>query len=264
MKSAKVLREKLAKGELTLGCLVTNHFWIEFLEIAKYAGFDFVIIDLEHHNHGDTVVSDACRLGRMTDFPVLIRPARTDAESVRLAMDLGPCGLMLPMIESTEQLDGVRDGIWMPPRGQRRPGGHGNWWVSDFNYKTWKSEVEDNFVILTQIESPRGVKNAMAIAQHEITTSLAVGPYDLSARLGACWEPENADLIDAVAAIRAAAKETGKPMWVIGDGQKLVSEGYNFVCVAEPSNFLKAAFKQMVSSLRAGDGGGQDVKAFVP
>src|SRR5690606_6728580 len=129
----------------TIGLLVTNHFWIELLEIAKFAGFDFIIIDLEHINHGDALVADACRLGRLTDFPILIRPARTDTESVRLAMDLGPCGLMLPMIESAAQLDQVRDGIWMPPRGLRRPGGHGNWWVSDFNYETWKKEVEDNF-----------------------------------------------------------------------------------------------------------------------
>ena len=36
----------------------------------------------------------------------------------------------------------MRDAIWLPPRGTRRPGGAGNHWVADFQYKTWKAQVE--------------------------------------------------------------------------------------------------------------------------
>jgi 2-keto-3-deoxy-L-rhamnonate aldolase RhmA len=263
MKSALNLRRRLRDNELTIGILVTNHFWLELLEISRYAGLDYIIIDLEHVNHGDILVADACRMGRMLDFPVIIRPARTDRESVRLAMDLGPCGLMLPMVQNTAQLDEVRDGIWMPPRGQRRPGGHGNWWVEDFNYSTWKEQVEDNFVIMTQIESPQGVANAEAIANHEITTTLAIGPYDLSARVGACWDPQNPALVEAIQKVRDAASAANKPIWMIGDGQALIDSGATFICIAEPANLLKATLKNMVGSLRTNNSAAQE-KAFVP
>jgi len=265
MRSALKLQEKIKSGQLTLGIIITNHLWLELLEIVLFAGFDYVIIDLEHVDHGEVLVADACRIGRLTDFPILVRPPRTDGETIRMAMDLGPCGLLLPMIESVEQLNEIQSGLWMPPRGERRPGGHGNWWVADYNYETWKAEVEDNFITLMQIESPRGVANARAIAEHEITTALAVGPYDLSARLGVCWQPDRPQLQAAMKAIHAAAQEAGKPMWAIGDGEELMRQGHNFLCVAEPSNFLKATFKQLVERLRAsGSTPGAVVNAFVP
>jgi 2-keto-3-deoxy-L-rhamnonate aldolase RhmA len=265
VQSAKILRNKLATGQLTVGCIITNHLWLEFLEIAKFAGLDYVIIDAEHVDHGGTIIADACRLGRMLDFPVLLRPPRTDRESIRLAIDSGACGALLPMIETIAQLDEIRDGLWMPPRGQRRPGGHGNWWVPDFHYPTWKTEVEDDFITLMQIESPLGVANARAIAAHEITTALAVGPYDLSARLGVCWQPEDAKLQDALTQICAAAESAQKPMWMIGDGEKLAQQGHRFLCIAEPTYLLRSTLKQAVDNLRLDRGASTGVpKTFVP
>ena len=264
MKSAQLLREKLRKGDLTIGMIITTSLSLEMLEIATAAGMDYVIVDMEHVTHSDTLVADACRVGRMCNFPVLVRPPRTDAESIRLAMDLGPCGLLCPMVESVEQLNTIRDGAWMPPRGQRRPGGPGNWWVQDFNYETWKREVEQDFIILAQIESPKGLENIRAIAQHEIVTAMAVGPYDMSARLGVCWHPDNPKLKNALQTIRDAAKSAGKPMWMIGDGEKLSKQGCHFLCIAEPMNLLRAVLKRNVEAIREGAPQGGTVKAFVP
>jgi len=266
MKSATILRERLKKRQLTIGVLATNHMWLELIEIGVKAGLDYMIVDLEHVSHGDTLVADACRIGRMCDFPILIRPARTDRESVRLALDLGACGLLLPMIESAEQLDEVAAGALMPPRGERRPGGHGNWWVNNFNYDTWKRDVEDDWIILPQIESPKGVANASAIANHPLVTAMAVGPYDLSARLGVCWDPTAPVHKNAIQAIRDAADAAGKSMWMIGHGPDLVQRGFHFLCIAEPSNLLYAILKDSVAQLRQADPAAPPVQteAFVP
>jgi 2-keto-3-deoxy-L-rhamnonate aldolase RhmA len=110
MESARLLRSKLQSAELTLGLMVTQHLWLELIEIARFAGFDYLIIDLEHINHGDVLVADACRLGRLANFPILVRPPCSDAEHVRLAMDLGPCGLLLPMVESVAQVEDIQKG----------------------------------------------------------------------------------------------------------------------------------------------------------
>jgi 2-keto-3-deoxy-L-rhamnonate aldolase RhmA len=263
MQSAINLRKKLNSNQLTIGMIITNHLWLELMEVAQFAGLDYVLIDIEHINHGDMLIADACRIGRMIDFPVLLRPARTDAESIRLAADLGPCGLLLPMMESIEQLDEVCRGLWMPPRGERRPGGHANWWVKDFNYTTLREEVEDNFIIIAQIESPQGVRNARLIADHEIVTALGIGPYDMSARLGVCYEPEAPELKAAWEAIRSAAHAANKPMWAIGDGKELARQGFTFLCIAEPMYFLRTMLKNAVNDVRAGTGN-ESTKAFVP
>ena len=244
------LKDKLTRSELVLGIMVVDHLWLELIEVAINAGLDYLIVDTEHQSRNGEFVADVCRLGRMAHFPVLLRPQRTDTESIGLAMDLGPCGLLLPMVESAEQLDGVRDGIYMPPRGKRRPGGAGNRWVTKFNYEAFKAEIEDHVVILPQIESRLGLENATAIAEHEITTALAVGPFDLSAQLGVCGDNSHVKQQEALGQIRKAAQQAEKPAWIIGNAEELVRQGYHFICIGEPTAVLEATLKNMVSQLR--------------
>jgi 2-keto-3-deoxy-L-rhamnonate aldolase RhmA len=101
----------------------------------------------------------------------------------------------------------IQDAIYMKPRGRRRPGGPENHWVQHVNYETWKSEVEDDFIILPQIESIAGLNNADAIAANPITTAMAVGRYDLSADLDVCWDADSDELQQAL----KKSKKRGEP-----------------------------------------------------
>ena len=166
MKSAQILRQKIASGQPTLGVLIIHHLWLDLIEILMKAGLDYAIIDNEHHHPGDNRVSEALALGRLLDFPILLRPPEPTYNAVRLAMDRGPCGLFLPTVRNTQALDEVRDAIYLPPRGRRRPGGPGVRWVSNFNASTWKEEVEDDLIVIPQIEDREGLANAEAIARH--------------------------------------------------------------------------------------------------
>ena len=250
MNAAKKLRERLEKREVTVGVLISFHLWLDAVDMAIDAGMDYVIVDCEHLNHSADVAADCCAFGRRVDFPVLFRPANADAASIRVAADLGPCGFLLPVIEQPSQLDEVRDGLYMPPRGQRRPGGRGNRWVSGINYENFKSEFEDDFICLPQIETPLGLANAEAIAKHELTTALAIGPYDLSARFGVCWQPDHPKLVEARSTLRRAAEAAGKAMWMLGDPAQLVKDGYHFICAGEVSMLLQAALRRMVEQGR--------------
>ncbi len=42
------LKQKLARGELVVGTLMTFDFWAGYLEIYKQVGMDFVFLDMEH------------------------------------------------------------------------------------------------------------------------------------------------------------------------------------------------------------------------
>jgi 2-keto-3-deoxy-L-rhamnonate aldolase RhmA len=226
------------------------NLWLELIEVAIQAGLDYIIIDTEHQSRDGELLADACRLGRLANLAVLIRPHRTATESIGQTLDLGPCGLLLPMVESARQLDRVRDGLFLPPRGNRRPGGPGNRWVNAFDYATFKSQVEDHLIVLPQIESPKGLENAREIAEHEITTALAVGPFDLSARLGICGDTGHARQREALATIRRAAEQAGKPPWMIGNGEELAREGYRFLCIAEPTYLLETTLRNLVEQVR--------------
>ena len=251
MKSAQILKQKINSNQLTLGLMATNHFWIDLIEICKNTGIDYLIIDQEHNAFDEEKVSDACAVARMIDFPIIIRPPEVDYSFIRRAADKGCCGFLLPTVESAADMDIVRDSLFMPPRGKRRPGGPGNRWVKDYNYPTWRDEVEADFIVMPQIENQKGLDNVDAIARHEMTTAIAVGPYDLSANLGCCWDPANPKLIAAQEKIRTAGRNAGKNMWMIGDGATLMKRGFTLLCIGEPVGFLEGMLKARVSDLRS-------------
>jgi 4-hydroxy-2-oxoheptanedioate aldolase len=250
MEPARILRRKLENKQPAIGLLFSYHLWLDAIEMAIEVGLDYIIVDSEHLDHGGREMADACSAGRMAGFPVIVRPTATDLDTIRLAMDLGPCGLLLPMVESTQQLDEVQKGIYMPPRGERRPGGRGNRWLRQFGYEPFRSIVEDHLIVIPQIESPKGLEQVDAIARHPIVTALGIGPFDLSARLGVCWEPDHPKIVQAKQKIRHAAEEAGKPMWVIGDPRKCAADGYTFICAGEPIGLLQGLIKGILDDVR--------------
>ncbi len=252
MKPASVLRKKIAGTDPVLGLLATFHFWPGLVELAIEAGFDYLIIDLEHLTHNHENVALACAIGRQAGFPVLVRPPSAEFTPVRQVLDLGPCGLLIPYVQSIENLHEVREAVYMKPRGRRRPGGPGNSWVinQDYHNSTWRREVEDDLIVLPQIESKKGLSNVDAIAQDPLTTALAIGPYDLSADMGVCWEPDHPLLVEAFATIKQSAAKAGKNMWVIGDGPTMMKRGFNFICLTEATMQLRSTLTQMVRDSR--------------
>lgn len=251
MQPALRLREKLARKELTTGILITEHVWPDLVEISKRAGLDYVIVDLEHGPHSPDVVAEACATGRRLDFPVFIRPLANDYSTIRHCADLGPCGFLLASVETAAELDVVRDALYLPPRGRRRPGGMSNRWVSDFTQPTWQATVEEKFIVLPQVETRTGFKNAQAIASHELTTALAVGPYDLSAELGVCGLMDAPVLREHLFELRKIADAAGKMMWMIGgNAEKLTRDGWRFLCIGEPCNVLEVTLRDRVATAR--------------
>jgi 2-keto-3-deoxy-L-rhamnonate aldolase RhmA len=153
-------------------------------------------------------------------------------------------------VESTEQLDEVQQAVLMPPRGRRRPGGMGNYWMRDFQYETWKSDFEDHFIVIPQIESQTGVDNVDSIVGHSLVTALGLGPYDLSADLGCCWNPDHEEFVTALDQVKAAADAVGKKVWAGCDAPALRAKGYTFLWVGTASLVLTTALTKIVREAR--------------
>jgi 4-hydroxy-2-oxoheptanedioate aldolase len=118
------LRDKLTTGEPVIGVMATDHVWPLLVELCKQGGLDYLVLDREHGCHTDETVAQVCQVARLADFPVLMRTVSCDMSEIRRAVDLGPCGLVLPSVESANQLDKVSDAVYMPPVAS---GGRAEW-----------------------------------------------------------------------------------------------------------------------------------------
>ncbi|MCA8999239.1 MAG: hypothetical protein KDA80_19750 [Planctomycetaceae bacterium] len=247
----QTLKAQLATDAPVVGLMATDHAWPSLVEICQRSGLDYLIVDCEHGNFSAELVSHICQIGRLANFPVLVRTISCEETVVRRIIDLGPCGILIPCVESTEQLDQVREAVFMPPRGRRRPGGMGNYWVPNFQYNTWKNDFEDHFIVIPQIESKTGVENVEAIAAHPLVTAVGLGPYDLSADLGCCWNPEHEQFLATLDHIKSVADAVGKKVWAGCDGPALRAKGYTFLWVGTATSILTNALSQVVQNLKA-------------
>ena len=166
---------KLAAGEVPIGALATDTTHESHIELLQNAGYDFLMLDGEHGDFPPDRIASICRVGRLAGFPVIVRTFCT-YEHVRRALDLGSMGAILPMVDSAEQIDTLRRAAFMPPVGERGPGGPGNRHVSDYRRETW-AELEEQFALIPMIETPRAVDDPSVFAQPWVTACL-VGPYD--------------------------------------------------------------------------------------
>lgn len=249
LKSAADLKAKLSTDNPVIGVMATDQAWPFLVEICQDAGLDYLIVDREHGHFSDELVSQICQVGRLANFPVLLRTVSCEESVIRRAVDLGPCGLLLPCVETTEQLNVVQRAVLMPPRGRRRPGGMGNYWLSDYQYETWRTEFEEHFVVIPQIESQLGVENVAELASHPLVTALGLGPYDLSADLGCCWDPEHESFRTSLEEVKAAADHAGKKVWAGTDAVALRAQGYTFLWIGTVTSLLSSAIRRSISDI---------------
>jgi 2-dehydro-3-deoxyglucarate aldolase/4-hydroxy-2-oxoheptanedioate aldolase len=139
----------------------------------------------------------------------------------------------------------------------------GNYWLKDYQYETWKTDFEEHFIVIPQIESQRGVDNAAELAAHPLVTALGLGPYDLSADLGCCWDPQDDRYIGALERVKSAADQAGKKVWAGTDVAKFQSQGYTFLWIGTTTSVLTAAIMETLNELH-GSSASPDISGAAP
>lgn len=121
-------KRRLSQGERAIGAMLTIPHAISAKTMAR-AGFDYVMIDLEHLPVGPDVLASILDQFRDSRTVPLVRVAKTDAVLVKQAMDLGARGLVFPWILSAAEAREAVSYCYYPPRGLRGFGPH---WATDF------------------------------------------------------------------------------------------------------------------------------------
>ena len=112
------LKSKLRNNELTIGTwLSLAHPAIA--EIMVKAGFDWVTIDLEH---SVITVREAEEMIRVIDLGgsvPLVRLSSNDSVQIKRMMDAGASGVIVPMVNSLEDVERAVSAVHYPEKGTR-------------------------------------------------------------------------------------------------------------------------------------------------
>jgi 2-dehydro-3-deoxyglucarate aldolase len=240
MKIEKI-RMNLQAGQSSIGS------WMQIpnssvAEIMGQAGYDWVAIDLEHGAISVHQLPSLFRALELGDTLPLVRVAEGSKKDCQQAMDAGAGGIIVPLVESSDQLKIARDSSRWPPSGTRGVGfSRANLFGKNFSQNFSESQAP---LLIAMIESSLGLENLDRILETEGLDAIFIGPYDLSASLGEPGNFEGDEFKEAVAHIKEKCKlmNIACGLHVVSpdpnEFQRRLGEGYRFVAYSIDSVFL--------------------------
>lgn len=210
-------------------------------EIVALAGYDFVIVDIEHTPMGLETLDDVVRAVELHDVPVVVRVPWNDPVDLKRVLDIGVAGVMIPMVETAGAAEEAVDAMTYPPDGMRGVAGS-RATKYGLEFGEYLESADEGLVTILQIETAEGVENAGAISAVDGVDSLFVGPSDLSASLGVAGEWEDETVLEAIDGVLGASEVPVGSLAVTDEGiERWVERGFDWVIAGVDSRNLLAA-----------------------
>ena len=208
---ANPVKQRLAQGERVFGTMVFEFFSPGMPQIAKVAGAEFILFDMEHTALDLPEVKRLVACCRGLDLPPYVRVPATDYHFIAHALDAGATGIMVPMVETVEQAEFIVSCTRYPPAGRRGAAfgfAHDDYTGGDVAAKVAAANART--LVMALIETERGAANVEAIAAVPGIDVLWLGHFDLTNFMGIPGEFEHPAFEAAVRAIGQAAQRHGK------------------------------------------------------
>jgi len=255
----KNLKQRIRNGEAVNGCWLNLGSSIT-AEIVGQAGFDWVLIDLEHGAGEEKDVLSQLQALEHSSTAAIVRVESAERQRIHRVLDAGAEGVMCPHIDSTADARKVVDGLRYPPGGSRgvakmvRASGFGK------NFAEYYSNANENIVGVVQIETPEALRHLDEIAAIDGVDVLFIGPADLTMSLGIFGQFDHHLFTDAVKATVAAAQKAGKAAGILifnpdeytryyELGIRMIACGADATFVAEGSRNMAGKLQSLKTSL---------------
>lgn len=247
------LKEKLAQGRVVMGWTVIPSTVIT--EIISKAGFDAVVIDLEHSAIDLKDVEPLFQITEANGATPLVRLSNNDPILVKRVLDMGAGGIIVPLINSASEAISAIQSAKYPPEGTRSTGiyraqGYG------ISFKEYRSSANEHVVVILQIETKTAVDNIDEILKIPGIDAIMIGPYDLSATYGIAGELDHPVMKEATAKIHESAKRHNVKLGthiVDASTQKLketLEQGFSFVVYSNDSIILANQYNEAIKAAK--------------
>lgn len=248
------MRERLERGELTVGTLVSQMRAPALARILAEAGLHFFIIDCEHGSYTSETTADLCAMAVQSGISPFVRVPQISREAILRPLDAGADGIVVPQVDTVEQAEEVVFHAKYPPQGGRgavvRRAHSGYRTAPALEFLEARNR---DTLIAVQIESRIGLENCEAIGRVPGVDMLFIGPFDLSVSLGYPGDLGHEEVDAAMRRVIQTAQSLGKVAAIhlanVALGPEWVGKGAQFVSLGGDIEFLidgaRAAMKSV-------------------
>jgi 4-hydroxy-2-oxoheptanedioate aldolase len=256
------VRRVIDAGGMALEGILGTFQGPTMVELLGLAGYDAVLIDLEHGGFDLNDVQVHVLAAEVAGITSIVRVPGLDAPLITRLLDIGAQGIQLSGVADAAEARALVDAVRYPPHGSRglilnsrvlRRRGAATPEVLE--------EVGRAVVVKVTIESVAALDEVEQIAAVDGVDLIGIGPNDLSAALGVFGRPDSPVLAAAVDRVVRAARSGGKRRLSMSTGHpsfpvtpdELVELDVAFVpCQPFPERRLLQSFSQQVRELRRG------------
>ncbi len=249
------LRRRVLAGQATIGAFVNLGSAVA-AELIGRSGFDWALLDLEHGMGSEAELHAQLLAIQATPTAALVRVPSAERLRVGRALDLGADGLMIPRLETADEIAETLTWMRYPPAGIRgvalgtRGGGYGAIPHGDL-----AATVNERIVGVFQVESGAAVDAADATAAIDGVDVLFVGPADLSHSMGMPGRFDEPAFVTALDRVVAAARAHGKSAGILlRDASGVAAahaQGFTFIGIGSDSSFLAASARAGLAQARS-------------
>ena len=196
------MRPNSVKRKLAAGRTVVGPFMMipapSIAEMIGLAGFDFMVLDMEHGFPGLETVVNMARGADLHGCTPIVRVADMSRRNILQSMELGTGGILCPQIRKPEEVaEVVRQAKYSPvgSRGLAFTTRSGNYGTYEGNYF---EDANREALVAIQIETREALDCVEEIVQVDGLDLVFVGPYDLSDALGHRGEIDHPEVVKAI------------------------------------------------------------------
>ena len=253
----KNISASMDAGEVVVGHWVASASPV-IVELIGYSGADMVAIDCEHgplSPYGGEL--DACiRAAHASDIAPLVRLSSHDGAQVSRAADLGAVGVIVPHVNTADELERLLSHAQFPPVGNR--GCYPAVRAARYGVTPWRDYADrtrTNFAVVPLLEEPRAFEDLDALLDVDGLRAVAIGPLDLAARLHGVGTDESARAVeelftDLVAACERRGISVIDGAWDFDAVRQKVRAGVRGIMYSADVNLLAGALSEQMKPIR--------------
>jgi 2-keto-3-deoxy-L-rhamnonate aldolase RhmA len=207
------MREKLLRGEVASTLSIKLVKSVEIVGMAKTAGFDGILVDMEHSAFDLETTSQLCIAALYANISPIVRAPSKDPFFVSRILDGGALGVIVPHIRSVQDAKDVVLAAKFQPIGHRSStNGLPHHQFRSIAAKVSNPVTNAATLVIPMIETLEALELVDEIAAVEGVDSLLIGTNDLTAEMGIPGDYENPRVTEAYQRTIDACKKHGK--WV--------------------------------------------------
>lgn len=223
-------------------------------EALGHAGFDFLVVDLEHVPVDANETIHILRAIGNTPAQAVVRLAWNDAVLAKRALDSGAQTLLFPFVESAVEAEKAVNSALYPPAGTRGVAAvhRASHYGTDAPYL---AQANAEICVVVQIETPTAMAALDEIAGTSGVDAIFVGPGDLAANLGHIGQMNAEPVQAALRELAERCRALGKPCGTVAPTPELaaryVEYGYDFVAIASDIGFMMRKAGEVLAQVRS-------------